>query len=89
MNRLITLLVLAFLVPFVVHGGATLVRGRGFQPLPTLPRGRLWLVATGFALALTTLIGFMGRAPQALGDRYIPAHMEGSVLVPGRFEKAQ
>jgi multisubunit Na+/H+ antiporter MnhB subunit len=89
MVRLIALLTLAFLVPFVAHGVVTIARGRGFQPLPTKLRGRLWLVVIGAGLALATLLSLMGRAPQSLGERYIPAHMEGSVLVPGRFEKAE
>jgi hypothetical protein len=83
MTRLILLLAAAFLLPFVVHACVTLVRGRGLRPLPTAWRGKLWLVAIGLLFSL------MGRAPHALGDIYIPAHMEGNVLVPGRFLKEE
>ena len=88
MIRLIALLVVAFLLPFLIHGFLTLVRDRGFRPLPSALRGRIWLVAFGLICSLGTLVSLMGRAPNALGDHYIPAHLEGSVLVPGRFEKA-
>jgi hypothetical protein len=85
MIRLIGLLVVAFLLPFVIHGVVTLIRGKGFRPLPFLLRGKIWLVIIGLLLAVGTLFSLMGRAPPALGERYIPAHMEGSVLVPGKF----
>ena len=89
MIRLIAVLILAFLVPFVLHGLLTLLRGRGFVPLPTSLRGKLWLIAAGLVLAVITLVSLMGQAPRALGERYIPAHLENGVLVPERFEKAQ
>ncbi len=85
MIRLIGLLVVAFLLPFVIHGLVTLVRGKGFRPMPFLLRGKMWLAAIGLVLAAGTLFSLMGYAPHALGERYIPAHMEGSVLVPGKF----
>lgn len=87
MTRLILLLAAAFLLPFVVHACVTLARGRGLRPLPTSWRGKLWLFAIGLVCSLAVLFSLMGRAPQALGDIYIPAHMEGNVLVPGRFVK--
>jgi len=89
MIRLIVLLGIAFVLPFGIHGLVTLARGRGIRPLPLSLRGRLWLAVAGLVLALGVLIGLMGQAPKSLGDRYVPAHMEGSVLVPGRFEPAE
>jgi hypothetical protein len=85
MIRLIAILVGAFLLPFVAHGCTTLVRGRGFRPLPYTTRGKLWLVAFGLVLSAAALISLLGSAPKVLGERYIPAHMEGNVLVPGKF----
>ena len=89
MIRLIALLAVAFLVPFAVHACVTLARGRGFRPLPSTTRGKLWLVAIGLIFALATLFSLMGRAPDTLGERYIPAHMDGNVLVPGKFVPAE
>jgi hypothetical protein len=86
MIRFIVLLAGAFALPFLVHGGVTLLRGHGFQPLPTRVRGRLWLAAIGLVLAAALLALLIGQTPRVLGERYIPAHMENGVLVPERFE---
>lgn len=86
MIRFIVLLIGAFALPFLAHGGVTLLRGHGFRPVPTRVRGRLWLTAVGLVLAAALLALLIGRAPRVLGERYIPAHMEDGVLVPERFE---
>jgi hypothetical protein len=86
MIRLLLPLTIALILPFIAHGCVTALRGRGFRPLPVPFRGKLWLVAIALAFVLATFFAFLERAPEALGDRYVPAHMEGGVLVPGRFE---
>lgn len=86
MIRFVVLLLSAFAVPFVVHGLVTLVRGKGFRPVPTKMRGRLWLVAVGFVLDALLLALVIGQTPRVLGERYVPAHLEDGKLIPGRFE---
>lgn len=86
MIRFIVLLAIAFALPFVLHGLVTLALGRGFRLVPTRLRGRLWLGVAGLVLAIALLVDLIGRSPRVLGERYVPAHMEGTTLVPGRFE---
>lgn len=86
MIRFLVLVLSAFAVPFVVHGLVTLARGKGFRPLPTKMRGRLWLAAAGFALVALLLALIIGQTPRVLGERYVPAHLEEGKLIPGRFE---
>lgn len=86
MIRFLVLLLSAFAVPFVAHGLVTLARGKGFRPFPRLMRGRLWLVAAGFVLDALLLALIIGQTPRVLGERYVPAHLEGGQLIPGRFE---
>lgn len=86
MIRFLLLLLAIFAVPFVAHGLVTLARGTGFRPLPTKLRGRLWLVALGFALDALLLAFIIAQTPLVVGERYVPAHMEGGQLIPGRFE---
>ena len=89
MIRLVALLVVAFALPFVAHALATFLGRRPVRFWPEEPARVAWLIAFGLTLALITLLLLINGAPNTLGERYVPAHMEGTTLVPGRFEPAQ
>jgi hypothetical protein len=74
-----------FLVPFVVFAIYLALRAK-FPLAMEHWRGRLsWLVVAGLAAAAAGLIALNLLAPRGHG-RYIPAHLENGVIVPGRFE---
>jgi hypothetical protein len=75
-----------FLAPFAAFAVYLLLRAK--FPLATehWTRGRLsWLAVAGLAAAAAGLVAANVLAPRGHG-RYLPAHLENGVIVPGRFE---
>ena len=75
-----------FVLPFVAFAVYLGLRAR--FPLATehWTRGRLsWLAIAGLAAAAIGLMAANLLAPRGHG-RYLPAHLEQGVIVPGRFE---
>lgn len=87
MARIILFYVLAFVLPFASYL-MWLRFERWRERLPPEKRPLPWvpLLAVALALALVVTLGqaFFGGEPA--GGRYVPAHMEGDRLVPGRIE---
>jgi len=87
MPRLIAFDAVFFLLPFAVYAVwlfATrgTMRNRSDWPVKTL--AILALVGLGLLIgAVVALTQFTGAPP---GSKYIPAHLDNGVLVPGRFE---
>ena len=76
-----------FISPFIAYAlfvlmfSSSLGKGRAWSP------GHVsWLGITGLALTLAGILAFGFGAERPLG-KYIPAHIENGVLVPGRIEK--
>jgi hypothetical protein len=75
-----------FLAPFALFAAFLAIRARFPLAVEHWTRGRLsWLTLTGLAAAALGLILLNALAPRGHG-RYIPAHIENGVIVPGRFE---
>jgi hypothetical protein len=75
-----------FLVPFAAFAVYLALRARFPLAVEHWTRGRLsWLALAGLAAAAMGLLALNAFAPRGHG-RYIPAHLENGVIVPGRFE---
>ena len=75
-----------FLVPFAAFAVYLLLRARYPLAVEHWTRGRLsWLALAGLAAAAGGLLAANLLAPRGHG-RYVPAHLENGVIVPGRFE---
>jgi hypothetical protein len=75
-----------FLVPFAAFAVYLLLRARYPLAVEHWTRGRLsWLALAGLAAAAGGLLAANVLAPRGHG-RYVPAHLENGVIVPGRFE---
>jgi hypothetical protein len=75
-----------FLLPFAAFALYLVLRARFPLEVEHWTRGRLsWLALAGLAAAAVGLIALNAFAPRGHG-RYVPAHLENGVIVPGRFE---
>ncbi len=75
-----------FLAPFALFGVYLVLRARFPLSLEHWTRGRVsWLTLLGLAAAAVGLMLTNALAPRGHG-RYVPAHIENGVIVPGRFE---
>jgi hypothetical protein len=75
-----------FLLPFAAFALYLVLRARYPLEVEHWTRGRLsWLALAGLAAAAAGLIALNAFAPRGHG-RYVPAHLENGVIVPGRFE---
>jgi hypothetical protein len=75
-----------FLLPFAAFAVYLVLRARFPLAVEHWTRGRLsWLAIAGLAAAAGGLVAANLMAPRGHG-RYVPAHLENGVLVPGRFE---
>ena len=86
MARMVFETVGLFLLPFVAFAVYLLLRARYPLAVEHWTRGRLsWLAMAGLAAAAGGLLAANLLAPRGHG-RYLPAHLENGVIVPGRFE---
>jgi hypothetical protein len=75
-----------FFAPFALFAVYLVLRARFPLAMGEWTRGRLsWLTLTGLAAAAFGLLLANVSAPRGHG-RYVPAHLENGVIVPGRFE---
>ncbi len=75
-----------FLAPFVAFALYLALQSRYPLAVAHWTRGRLsWLTLAGLAAAAAGLLAINAFAPRGHG-RYVPAHLENGVIVPGRFE---
>jgi hypothetical protein len=75
-----------FLAPFVLFAVYLGLRARYPLEVEHWTKGRVsWLFLAGLAAAAGGLVALNLTAPRGHG-RYIPAHLEQGVIVPGRFE---
>jgi hypothetical protein len=75
-----------FLLPFALFAAFLLLRAKFPLAVEHWTRGRLsWLASAGLAAAAAGLVALNALAPRGHG-RYVPAHLENGVIVPGRFE---
>jgi hypothetical protein len=75
-----------FLAPFAAFAIYLMLRARYPLAVEHWTRGRLsWLTLAGLAAAMFGLLLGNVLAPRGHG-RYVPAHLENGVIVPGRFE---
>ncbi len=75
-----------FLAPFAIFALYLGLRAKVPLAVEHWTRGRLsWLALAGLAAAAGGLVAINAFAPRGHG-RYIPAHIENGVIVPGRFE---
>ena len=75
-----------FLAPFARFALYLALRLRYPLAVEHWTRGRLsWLALTGLAAATLGLALLTALAPRGHG-RYVPAHIENGIIVPGRFE---
>jgi hypothetical protein len=75
-----------FLLPFAVFAVYLALRLKFPLAIEHWTRGRLsWLALAGLVAAAVGLVGINALAPRGHG-RYVPAHLQNGVIVPGRFE---
>ncbi len=75
-----------FLLPFALFAIYLALRLRFPLAVEHWTRGRLsWLTIAGLAAAALGLLALNAFAPRGHG-RYVPAHLENGIIVPGRFE---
>ena len=75
-----------FLAPFALFAVYLALRAKFPLAVEHWTRGRLsWLALAGLAAAVMGLIALTAFAPRGHG-RYVPAHLENGIIVPGRFE---
>ena len=75
-----------FLLPFAVFALYLILRARYPLAVEHWTRGRVsWLALAGLAAATLGLLALDALAPRGHG-RYVPAHLDNGVIVPGRFE---
>lgn len=75
-----------FMAPFAAFAVYLVLRAKFPLAVEHWSRSRLsWLALAGLAAAAVGLIGLNALAPRGHG-RYVPAHLEKGVIVPGRFE---
>jgi hypothetical protein len=75
-----------FLAPFAVFAVYLALRAKYPLAVEHWTRGRLsWLALAGLAAAAGGLVALNAFAPRGHG-RYVPAHLENGVIIPGRFE---
>lgn len=86
MARVVFELVGLFLTPFLAFAVFLVLRAKFPLAIEHWTRGRLsWLALTGLLAAAAGLVALNVFAPRGHG-RYVPAHIENGVIVPGRFE---
>jgi hypothetical protein len=75
-----------FIAPFLAFAVFLLLRAKFPLAVEHWTRGRVsWLALAGLAAAAFGLVALNVLAPRGHG-RYVPAHIENGVIVPGRFE---
>jgi hypothetical protein len=75
-----------FLLPFAVFAVYLALRAKYPLAVEHWTKSRVsWLALAGLAAAAAGLIALNATAPRGHG-RYIPAHLENGIIVPGRFE---
>lgn len=75
-----------FLTPFVVYGAVLLATRGSVLPEHWSVTALSVVVVAALALAIAGLVLFERGSTAPAGSRYVPAHMENGVFVPGRFE---
>lgn len=86
MGRTVLEPLVLFLSPFAVYAAYLAFRARYPLEVEYWTRGRVSvMVLVGLAAAVVGLVAINAVAPRGRGV-YVPAHVENSVLVPGRFE---
>ena len=75
-----------FALPFAAFALYLVVRAKFPLAVEHWTRGRLsWLALAGLLAAAGGLLAANLSAPRGFG-RYVPAHLEKGIIVPGRFE---
>lgn len=75
-----------FLTPFALYGLLLLVTRGAVVPQAVPTRTMIGLTVAALALVVAGLMLFNDGRHSQPGQRYVPAHMENGVFVPGRFE---
>ncbi|MDI4664323.1 DUF6111 family protein [Xanthobacter autotrophicus] len=75
-----------FLTPFLLYGALLLATKGSVVPEHWSPRALALVAAAAVALVVAGLFLFEHGNVAPPGSRYVPAHMEDGVFVPGRFK---
>lgn len=86
MARTILVELALFLTPFVIYGAVLLATRGSVLPEHWSLTALSAVVVVALALAIGGLVLFERERSAPAGSRYVPAHMENGVFVPGRFE---
>lgn len=84
MGRVFLTIIVPLLLPTALYAAWRILAGKQIA----IPTVWVWLVVAGLVLASLTLVALSVDFGEPAGGRYVPPHVSGNTVVPGRIEIA-